>query len=190
MENKNFKSALIKEQYFIRNSNYVKMLDEFDVEKQGRRNYLFIEVKYENNRILVPLRTNLGEAKRAFGIIGFKVPSKSRPLAGLDYRYSLIVNNESDIDIQEQLNIPNSQQKILEENYDVIEKEVINYLKGYIACAIKNRVQREALYRESSLQNFDEELGVNEGRRLRGEELKNKKAKNKEKQIAKEIAVE
>ena len=51
-------------------------------------------------------------------------------------------------------------------------------------------MQREALYRESSLQNFDEELGVNEGRRLRGEELKNKKAKNKEKQIAKEIAVE
>lgn len=193
MKNNNFRSALIKQQYFINNSHYIKMLDEGDVDKQGRRNYLFIEVKYKNNRILVPLRTKLGEANRPFGVIGFKVPSKSKPLAGLDYRYSLVVNNENYIEMQEQIEIPNSQQKILENNYSVIENEVINYIEGYIACAIKKRETREPLYRESSLQNFNEELGVNEGRRLRAEELERKKGtsnKKNDKIIEKEVALD
>ena len=195
MKVENFRSVLIKEEYFKDNSDFIKMLDEGEVDKQGRRNYIFIELKFKDNRLLVPLRTKLGSPNRLFGTIGFAVPSKNKPLAGLDYRYILIVNDEKYLEFQEQLEIPRSQQRILENNYKTIEYEAISYVKKYIACAIKNREEKEALFKESSLQNFNDELGVNEGRRLRIKELemKNKKIKDKDKDqkiVEKEIAVE
>jgi hypothetical protein len=179
MENKSFRTVLIKKKYFIEKSHFVKMLDPDEVDKQVNRNYLFIEVKFKNNRLLIPLRTNLGNPNRAFGVIGFAVHSKSKPLAGLDYRYILIVNDEKYLDFQEKLKIPRSQQNSIANNYDQIEDEAIKYVQDYIPCAIKNRAEREPKYRESSLQNFNNELGVIEGRILREKELELKKLKQK-----------
>ncbi|MGL4873076.1 MAG: hypothetical protein ACRC30_00280 [Clostridium sp.] len=160
MSIKEFRTVLINEAYFIKNSNLKKMLDFDNLKKQSNRNYLFVELMIRENRILVPLRSNLGEAKRKFGKIGFQVPSSKKPLAGLDYRYILIVNDEKHIEYQSILKIPKSQIKILKDNYNLIEEEVINYIEKYIKVANKNRVHRECLYRESSLQNFNRELGV------------------------------
>jgi len=50
---------------------------------------------------------------RKFGRIGHAIPSQKRKSAGLDYRYALIVNDESDIKLPVEQKIPNSQyQKI------------------------------------------------------------------------------
>lgn len=175
MGNQGFRNVLIKRDYFEENSDFIKMLDGGNVDKQKERNYLFIEVQYKNNTLLVPLRRNLGNPCRPFGVIGFAVPCASRPLAGLDYRYILIVNDSEYLDFQERLDIPRPQRYIIADNYNQIELEVIQYVEGYIAYAIKNRATREPLYRESSLQNFNKELGILEGRILRQRELEAKK---------------
>lgn len=62
----------------------------------------------------------MGESLRKFGKIGFSVPSVKRPKAGLDYRYSLIVNDERYIEKQSEKKLPNAQYKIIEENYELI----------------------------------------------------------------------
>ena len=56
--------------------------------------------------------------------------------------------------------IPKSQQKIIKDNYAVIEKEAIEYISSYINVARKQRVQRTARFRKSSLINFHQEFGL------------------------------
>jgi hypothetical protein len=56
--------------------------------------------------------------------------------------------------------ISNSQIKIVENNYETIEKEAIEYIESYIRVANKGRVDRTARFRESSLINFHRELNI------------------------------
>lgn len=56
--------------------------------------------------------------------------------------------------------ISNSQIKIIENNYETIEKEAIEYIKSYIRVANKGRIDRTARFRESSLINFHKELNI------------------------------
>lgn len=163
----------IKEQYFEDNSHFIEMLDPLDREKQARRNYLFLSITYENNTLLVPLRTEM-EAEKPFGIIGYSVPSSAKPNAGLDFRKILIVNDSKYIEHSEHCKIPASQQRIISEKYSDIEKLVINYVKGYVKSAIKGRERREKKYCFSTLQNFNIELGVIEGRKKRNEDRSRK----------------
>jgi len=46
------------------------------------------------------LRNNLGAEVKKYGRIGHSIPSDKRKDAGLDYRYALIVNDESYIELQ------------------------------------------------------------------------------------------
>lgn len=95
-----FSLCFIKEKYFIDNSNFVKMLDPGDSIKQSKRTYLCLQIKLNSNNFYIPLRNNLKEDIRPYGRIGHLIPSKSRPDAGFDYRYSLIINNPSYIEPQ------------------------------------------------------------------------------------------
>lgn len=174
---KNINYVFIKEDYFIKNSKFTKMLDPGNEKKQSKRGYLFIELEYENNKIYVPLRNNLGPENRPFGKIGFQVPSSERPDAGLDYRYILIVNDNSFIEQVETQKIPNSQYNIIFNNYETICNEVISYIEKFVKVAIKNRIDKEALFRESSLINFTKELKIDE-KRLEKETTSSQKAKN------------
>lgn len=169
-----FRSVVIDEQYFKDNRNFEKMLDPTKIDKQGRRVYIFIEVLFKNNRLLIPLRTNLGCAKRVFGIIGFSVPSKKKELAGLDYRYTLIINDDKYIKFQHQLNIPILQKEIIKKNYNQIETEIIEYVEGYIKVAKKSRERRDPKYRESALHNFHKELGISKKYNLDKTSIKEK----------------
>lgn len=157
---KEIRCCFIKEQYFIDNSDFINMLDSGNVLKQSQCTHLCIELKIGKNKVYVPLRNNLGESLRKFGKIGFSVPSVNRPKAGLDYRYSLIVNDERYIEKQSEKKMPNAQYKIIEENYELIEREVNEYINKYIKAARKNRHKIEPLFRVSSLINFHKELGV------------------------------
>ena len=152
--------CFIKRSYFIEHQHFRNMLDPCNFEKQSQRTHLCILVNINENHILIPLRNNLGPPLRKYGKIGFAVPSQKRPHAGLDYRYSLIINNSDYLEYQTKLRLPNSQYQIITQNYDVIKREITTYLNRYIKVARKNRIHKEPLFRNSSLINFHNELKV------------------------------
>ena len=111
-----------------------------------------------SNKFYIPLRNNLGDDVRKFGRIGHSVPSDKRKNAGLDFRYALIINDESYIEIQKDKRIPESQYRKIKNDYDAISNEFSVYVKGFIKVAKKKRIDKEPLYRVSSLVNYTSEL--------------------------------
>ncbi|MCI6783242.1 hypothetical protein ACTQ1U_15180 [Thermoguttaceae bacterium LCP21S3_D4] len=146
--------CFIKKEYFEERSNYIKMLDAGNADKQSRRTHLCIQIRKDNNNYYIPLRNNLGDEVRKFGRIGHAVPSAKRKNAGLDYRYALIVNDESYLEEQTEKKIPESQYRKIAADFDIITKEFENYLSGYIKAVKKKRHLKEPLFKESSLINF------------------------------------
>lgn len=155
----NIQFCYIIKQYYIDHPDLIKILDVDDTTKHNARTHLCLSIKYKNNHLLIPLRKNLGPAKRKFGTIGYPVPSASKPAAGLDYRYIMIINNINYLrfDIPR---ISNKQISIIKDNYSTIEKEAIDYINSYIRVANKGRVNLNARFRESSLINFHNELEI------------------------------
>ena len=158
MVNKN--CCYIKTEYFSAHSDLVKVLDPGDVDKQSKRTYVFVKVDLDCNSFYLPLRNNLGNEIRPYGRIGHSVPSEKRPNAGLDYRYALIVNDTSYIEPHTSQKLPDTQYKIITDDYNKIVMEFSVYLRRYKKTAMKHRVDREPLFRESSLANFHEDLGI------------------------------
>ena len=78
--------------------------------------------------------------------------------SSLDYRYALIVNDSKYIEIPTTQKIPNKQWNKITADYNNIISEFTVYLSGFKKALKKNRINREALYRESSLINFTSEL--------------------------------
>lgn len=150
----------IREQFFIDHPNFQKMLDLGNTKKQSHRTYMCLQVSIDSNVFYIPLRNNLGDDVRKFGRIGHSVPSQSRPNAGLDFRYAMIINDDSYIEPHITPKLPNSQYAIITNDYEDIKQQFFVYLKGYKRMAIKGRITREPLYRESCLINFHKELGL------------------------------
>lgn len=152
----------IKAQYFIDHSSYTKILDPGNILKQSHRTYLCVKISTEDHDFYIPLRNNLGKDVRPFGRIGHSVPSSTRPDAGLDYRYALIINDKRYVEPSTTQKIPNTQFRKITKDYSIIISEFSIYLRGFRKAIKKNRVLIEALYRESSLINFTFELFSNE----------------------------
>ena len=87
--------CFIRERFFIEHPNFEKMLDPFNTTKQSKRTHLCIQISVDSNTFYIPLRNNLGDEIRKYGRIGHSIPSKSRPKAGLDFRYAIIINDSS-----------------------------------------------------------------------------------------------
>lgn len=154
--------CFIKESYFKERIHYLNMLDPGNSDKQSKRTHICVLFAINNNTVLVPLRNNLGIPNRKFGKIGFSVPSSKRPNAGLDYRYSLIVNDLSYLEYHTNDKLPQSQYKTIATNYNTIAHELSVYINRYIKVANKNRNRIEPLFKNSSLINFHKELGIKE----------------------------
>lgn len=152
--------CFIKEEYFNDKIDYINMLDSGNTCKQSKRTHMCVSFFINNSIILVPLRNNLGEPNRKFGKIGFSVPSASRQNAGLDYRYSLIINDNKYLEYHTTEKLPQSQYDIITLNYDTIKDELLVYVNKYITMARKNRHMIEPLFRKSSLINFHKELEI------------------------------
>lgn len=150
----------IKKDYFEKHVDFIKLLDVGNSGKQSKRTHLCVKIELDENIFYIPLRNNLGADIRKFGRIGHSVPSEKRKKAGLDYRYVLIVNNPIYIEIQTERKIPSSQFKCIQRDYELIKSEFEVYLRGYKRVAKKRRIEKEPLYRESSLINFHTELGI------------------------------
>ena len=155
------KLCFIREEYFKENSTFVKLLDAGNTDKQSKRTHLCVLIELNSNKFYVPLRNNLGDEIRKFGRIGHSVPSNKRKDAGLDYRYTLIVNDDAYIELQTEQKIPESQYRKILNEYETITEEFKVYLNGFLKAAKKKRIEKEPLYRESSLINFKNELGLN-----------------------------
>lgn len=155
-----FTLCYIRKNYFEDHANYIKILDVGNSGKQSKRTHLCVRIELDNNSFYIPLRNNLGEAIRKFGRIGHSVPSEKRKNAGLDYRYVLIVNKAAYLEVQSERKIPASQYNCIQKDYKLIQAEFEVYLRGYKKAAKKGRIEKEPLYRESSLINFHEELGI------------------------------
>lgn len=153
------KYGYIIDQYYEDHPDLIKILDVGDKSKHNIRTHLCLNIEINKNSILVPLRKNLGNALRPFGKIGYPVPSKSKPNAGLDYRYTMIISDKKYIRIDTP-KIPSKQLKIIENNYETIKREVIEYINSFIGKAKKGRIDRTARFRESSLINYYNELGI------------------------------
>ncbi len=150
----------IREQFFLEHPNFQKMLDPDNVSKQSKRIHICIKVDINTNTFYIPLRNNLGAPVRKFGRIGYSVPSRSRPNAGLDFRYAIVINDVKYIESHTVQKIPHSQYAIISNHYEEIKKLFSIYLNGYKKAARKGRIQKEPLYRESSLINFCNELDL------------------------------
>lgn len=159
MPEKQYKIVFLTQDYFRDNVNYEEMLDHLNTTKQSKRQYLFVEIKYKDNNILIPLRSHLPKNKH-IGDIGYPIPSSEKPNAGLDFRKIIIVNDENYIENPKFPKIPKSQQHIIQQNYLTIENKAIQYIKGYIKSSLKNRHRRDKKYRFSTLHNFHQELGI------------------------------
>lgn len=70
--------CFIREEYFKKNSSFVKMLDAGNTDKQSKRTHVCVLIEANNNKFYVPLRNNLGDEVRKFGRIGHSVPSQKR----------------------------------------------------------------------------------------------------------------
>ena len=149
----------IKESYYKDYPDLKQILDVNDPSKHNIRTHICLKIDYNKSHILIPLRKSLGEAERKFGKIGFPVPSESKPDAGLDYRYIMVIKDEKYIR-SDKPRIPMSQQRIIQNNYSTIEKEALEYISSYVKTASKGRVETKARFRASSLINFHHELGV------------------------------
>lgn len=136
MEETIFKCVFIREEYFKKNNHLVEILDPGDLQKQTQRQYIFLGFKYNENTLLVPLRTEMPDMSK-IGQVGYMVPSEEKPNAGLDYRKILIVNDDTYIENPPYWKIPSSQVKIIDTNYDTIKNQVIAYVDGYIKSAKK-----------------------------------------------------
>jgi len=62
------------------------------------------------------------------------------------------------VEEQTEQRIPNMQYQKIEAEYEIIKREFDTYLRGFKRAMMKNRIQKEPLYRVSSLINFLDEL--------------------------------
>lgn len=153
------KYCYITDEYYKDHPDLQKILDIDDETKHNIRTHLCLSIKFKKNTILIPLRKNIGECNRKFGKIGYPVPSQSKPKAGLDYRYIMIINEDTYLRYDTP-RITNKQSFIIRDNYKTIEKEAVEYILAYIRAANKGKIERKARFRESSLINFHKELGI------------------------------
>ena len=80
MIKEDYRIVLVSDEYFKKyNSIFVEMLDPTDIRKQSHRMYIFLEILFNENNILVPLRTNLPNLK-THGLIGYPVPSEKKQM--------------------------------------------------------------------------------------------------------------
>lgn len=159
-----FELVRVKENYYNTYPDLKNTIDAHDPVKRLNRKFLFLKIFYEGNTLLVAIRNDTTTHYR-WGVVGFDIPSKSRPRAAIDYRKLLIINDSSFIAPIPHYSISRSQQRIIEDNFEKIKKEIKKYINDYITAVKKNRLKGKltgsnSRYSDSTLVNFHKELGL------------------------------
>ena len=145
--------AMIKPSYFT---------DHFylqEVLKKNSRLYLGLILEVNDNKCFIPLRSQINiqpKLRKA----GFHLPTENRPYAGLDYRKLLIINDESYVEVQKKVKIPNVQKEKIYNSIDLICLAVNRYINTYIKETLRERSEGHIHYKYSTLKNFHSELNL------------------------------
>lgn len=159
-----FELVRVKDSYYNEYPNLKNTIDEHDSYKRLRRKFLFLKLFYNGNTLLVAIRSNTTTHYK-WGVVGFDIPSESRPKAAIDYRKILIINDSSFIEPIPHYSISRTQQRIIEQNIEKIKDEINKYIDDYIKAVKKNRLKGKltgsnSRYSDSTLVNFHKELGL------------------------------
>ncbi len=153
--------------YFIRKIFYQEhqdcphILDINDPSKQGRRTHVCLDVLYDHNHYLIPLREHLFNPLRPYGRIGHAVPSPKYPNAGLDYRNTLVIQDRKYLYVQKPVVISRVQFSRIVKDFAKIRDEFIMYLDGFKKEYKRGHIMLSPLYKDSSLLYFLDELKLN-----------------------------
>ncbi|GLI90637.1 type III toxin-antitoxin system TenpIN family toxin [Bacillus subtilis] len=142
----------LKEDYFSKNNSFDEMLDPGNLSKQGKRPYFYLKVAYRGNHFVIPFRSHVNHSW------GYHFDQTNKKGAGLDYTKSLIVNDSSYLG--KTPIIPKHQHKIIKNNINIIERQFKKYVDGYIRVAIQEKESSVQQFKNSTLQNFHNELGI------------------------------
>ncbi|TKI79823.1 type III toxin-antitoxin system ToxN/AbiQ family toxin [Bacillus mycoides] len=148
----------IKDNYFKDYEN----LKEFLINKEERRLYVGVIVKVDDMNACIPFRSKTPNNGRVAARGTFPIPSSTRPNACLDLTKTLIIKEESYLNILDEktIKIPETQKKKINENIGEIQQKLDKYLDGYKKAEKSGRISRDALFKFSTLQNYHEELGI------------------------------
>jgi len=128
-----------------------------EVLHKDTRLYLGIILEIAACKCFVPFRSNL-PLEPKFKKARFLLPTANKPQAGLDYRKLLLLNDDKYIQIQQSVLISHAQKKRIDENYELITKEVSSYIQKYMREFKRGRASRNFLYQFSTLKNYHREL--------------------------------
>lgn len=142
----------LNKKYFEENSHFKNMLDENNIQKQVKRPYVYVSIKVRDNNFLLPLRSNLNHPN------GFHAPSSKSANAGIDYSHALILPESSYI--KNRTDLDREQYDYIKDNYDTIKSGFASYLKDYIRKEKKGIAHKVGKFKNSTLLNFNEELGL------------------------------
>uniref|UniRef100_UPI0037532DBA hypothetical protein n=2 Tax=Bacillus cereus TaxID=1396 RepID=UPI0037532DBA len=150
--------------YTIENSHFKNMLDENNVPKQVKRPYVYMKVRVEEKDFLLPLRSNLNHPN------GFHAPSSKSANAGIDYSHTLILPDRSYI--KDRTHLDREQYNYIRDNYETIKNGFGSYLKDYIRKEKQGVAHKIGKFKNSTLVNFNEELGLVKKQELSKENTK------------------
>ncbi len=150
--------------YFEENSHFKNMLDENNVPKQIKRPYVYVKVRVEDKEFLLPLRSNLNHPN------GFHAPSSKSANAGIDYSHALILPDRSYI--KDRTHLDREQYNYIRDNYETIKNGFGSYLKDYIRKEKQGVAHKIGKFKNSTLVNFNEELGLVKKQELSKENTK------------------
>lgn len=142
----------LNRKYFEENSHFKNMLDENNVPKQVKRPYVYMKVRVEDKDFLLPLRSNLNHPN------GFHAPSSKSANAGIDYSHALILPDRSYI--KDRTHLDREQYNYIRDNYETIKNGFGSYLKDYIRKEKQGVAHKIGKFKNSTLVNFNEELGL------------------------------
>lgn len=145
----------ISDTYFVDNPSLIEVIHT------RNRMYLGIIFKRYNNYYFIPLRSD-PPTGHIYQRCIFPIPSSKRRSAGLDMRKALIINDLNYITVIKSPRIANSQAQKIQAHIKTIENMFKNYVNGYKKAFKKNRIERELIYKYSTLKNYHTELKLDQ----------------------------
>jgi len=132
-----------------------------EINTKESRIYLCLLININNNTVLIPFESEVPQIEALLKNSLYKLPSTTRPEAGLNFEKLLIINDHSYLDIIPSPRIANSQKKEIENNKEAIKEKLEKYIENYIKACNKQREKKVFIFKFSTLHLFKEELGVN-----------------------------
>lgn len=157
---KDFDICFVKKEFFELMEKKFGKEEVSEINTKESRRYLCLLININNNMVLIPFESEVPQVEALLKNSIYKLPSETRPKAGLNFEKLLIINDYSYLSVLSNPKIANSQKKEIENNKEAIKEKLVKYIDNYIKACNKNREKREFIFKFSTLHLFKEELGI------------------------------